>query len=80
MKLSYCENCNRVFGTEEVCPYCNGAGHALKKDAPVNVIGTKIKGRVLRSTNNDSVAIIIRTEDNSKVLKEYSPQNLRKII
>lgn len=80
MKLAYCENCNRVFSTEEVCPYCGGCGQTLKKDAPVNVIGTKTKGRVLRSTANDNVAIIIKAEDNSKVLKEYSPQSLRKIL
>lgn len=78
MELFYCEKCTRVF-SEGACPYCEGKGVTLKKDAPVNVIGTKLKGRIFGSKEG-KVFVIVRTEDNSKLMKEYLPNNLRKII
>lgn len=79
MSLYYCEDCSRVFKASEKCPYCQGEGVTLKKNAPVNVIGTKIKGRIFKQ-NSDKITLIVRSEDNSKVMKEYLINNLRKIL
>ena len=78
--LFYCLDCMRIFKSEDKCDYCNsGDIKLLKRDAPVNIIGTKLKGRLLRVNEND-VSLIIRTENNDKVVKEYDTSKLRKII
>ncbi|MGL5150569.1 MAG: hypothetical protein ACRC7N_08385 [Clostridium sp.] len=79
MNLLYCGDCARVYSEGNNCPYCQGEGYTLKKSAPVNIIGTKLKGKIINS-KNDKVFVVIRTEDNSKVMKEYSPSSLRKIV
>ncbi|MGL4773456.1 MAG: hypothetical protein ACRC2K_07830 [Clostridium sp.] len=79
MNLLYCESCTRVFSEDGDCPYCQGSGIAMKKNSPVNIIGTKLKGKVFNAKNG-KVFVIIRAEDNSKIMKEYSPNNLRKIV
>lgn len=78
--LYYCSSCSRIFKSEECCPYCNdGMAIELKKDAPVNVIGTKVKGRVFKG-NDEKVLLIVKTEDKLKVMKEYKFNDLRKIL
>lgn len=78
--LYYCSSCSRVFVEKENCPYCNeGNAIELKKNAPVNVIGTKLKGRIFKGLNEKAL-VVIKAEDKSKVMKEYPIKNLRKIL
>ena len=78
--LFYCLNCMRVFKSEDKCDYCNSENiELLKKDAPVNVMGSKLKGRLLR-VNDNTVSLIIITENKDKVIKEYDASKLRKIL
>lgn len=79
MNLYYCSECSRVFKGDYNCPHCNGEGVTLKKNSPVNVIGTKVKGRIF-NCDDEKVSLIVRTEDNSRVIKEYLVNNLRKIL
>lgn len=79
-KLYYCNECKRVISNGESCSYCNSSYiDELAVGAPVNVIGTKLKGKVLRIKNN-TARLLIRDESNSKFIREYSGEKLRKIL
>lgn len=78
-KLYFCTDCKRVI-KEEVCNYCNSSEtKELKVGSPVNVIGTKEKGRILKIMDNKA-RLLIRTESNDKVIREYDYNKLRKIL
>lgn len=78
--LNYCANCSRVFDAkEDFCPHCENIHFSeLKKNAPVNVIGTKVKGRIFKILGEIALLIVI-TENKEKLLKEYPIKELRKI-
>lgn len=79
-KLFYCLDCKRLMKGEEKCDYCGSmAVKELKKDSPVNIIGTKQKGRILKIEEND-VSVLLITESKEKVIKNYRYEKLRKII
>ncbi|SHI47832.1 hypothetical protein SAMN02745163_00353 [Clostridium cavendishii DSM 21758] len=80
MNLYYCTECMRIIENEEKCTYCNSeVVKPLKKHSPVNVMGTKLKGRISRICK-EKVTLVIRTESYEKVLKEYNFEKLRKIL
>jgi hypothetical protein len=79
-KLYYCLECKRISEKEEGCTYCGS--HNLKelgKNAPVNVMGSKLKGRVLK-VDEGRARLLIVDETNSKYIKEYEAEQLRKIL
>ncbi|MGL4742169.1 MAG: hypothetical protein ACRC41_15440 [Sarcina sp.] len=78
--LNSCSSCARVFKLSEAqCPYCGNSKFILvKKDSPVNVLGTKLKGRIFKKFD-ENVLLIINTESNEKVLKEFKINQLKKI-
>lgn len=79
-KLYYCNECKRVITNSESCNYCNSSYiDELALGAPVNVIGTKLKGKVLKIKDN-SARLLIRDENNSKFIREYEGDKLRKIL
>ncbi|KAJ50573.1 hypothetical protein BD780_002737 [Clostridium tetanomorphum] len=79
-KLYYCSECKRVLKDNEKCEYCNAESiKELNYGTPVNVIGSKLKGKVLKIKDN-MVRLIIRDENNSKFIKEYELEKLRKIL
>lgn len=79
-KLYYCNECKRVISTSESCSYCNGTLiKELVVGAPVNVIGSKVKGKVLKIKDN-TVRLLIRDEGNNKFIREYSGEKLRKVL
>lgn len=79
-KLYYCPECRKIGKNESNCFSCsNEVVNALKVDAPVNVIGTKQKGRVFK-IKDDHVSLIIRTQGNEKIIKNYSHEELQKVI
>lgn len=79
-KLYYCSECKRVFLNEKTCKYCGGQGKKdLKQGTPVNVIGSKLKGKIVRVKGN-SVRLLVRDDENNKYIKEYSSEELRKVL
>ncbi|WP_315119600.1 hypothetical protein [uncultured Clostridium sp.] len=79
-KLFYCTECKRVINSGEKCNYCNGENiKDLSYGTPVNVIGTKTKGRVLKIKDN-VVRLLVRDEYNNKFIKEYESGQLRKVL
>lgn len=79
-KLYYCNECKRVIGSSDSCNYCNNNYVSeLEVGSPVNVIGTKLKGKVLKVKDN-TVRLLIRDESNNKFIREYEGEKLRKIL
>ncbi|GAA0725463.1 hypothetical protein GCM10008905_20830 [Clostridium malenominatum] len=79
-KLFYCLDCKRVISKEEKCDYCNGENTKdLSYGAPVNVIGSKSKGTILK-IKEGVVRLLVRDEYNNKFIKEYRPEELRKVL
>ncbi|MCM0650544.1 hypothetical protein NBE98_19445 [Clostridium swellfunianum] len=79
-KLYYCGKCKRVLTSGENCSYCSSSLiNELIVGAPVNVIGTKLKGKVLKIKEN-TARLLIRDESNSKFIREYEGDKLRKVI
>jgi hypothetical protein len=79
-KLYYCGECKRVITSSENCSYCSGSLiNELSVGAAVNIIGTKLKGKVLRIKDN-SARLLIRDEGNNKLIREYEGDKLRKVI
>ncbi len=79
-KLYYCLDCKRVFVNEEKCDYCqSNKVKEVKKNCPVNILGTKQKGRVLKIAK-DSASILLINEANETYIKDYSAENLKKVL
>lgn len=79
-KVYYCNACRRVINNSESCDYCKSNDiKELNLKAPVNVIGTKIKGRILKF-KNESIDLLIKDEFNNKMVKEFKMDELRKIL
>ncbi|MCX7950651.1 MAG: hypothetical protein N2594_01720 [Clostridiales bacterium] len=78
--MFYCLSCKRVGKNAEVCEYCSAENlKELKVDSPVNVIGTKLKGRVLK-LSGDKVRLLIRDDANNRFIKEYSYRDIKKVL
>lgn len=76
----YCLQCKRIFLEDDKCKYCNCAAiKPLKINSPVNVIGSKVKGKVSK-INKENLTLIIYNAANEKCLKDYTVDKIRKII
>ena len=79
-KVYYCMDCKRVIESDKVCDYCKSENlKQLTIKAPVNVIGTKTKGKVFK-LKDGKVDVLIKSEANEKLLKAYAPAQLRKLL
>lgn len=79
-KLYYCKDCKRILKDSEKCEYCNSNNlKELTHGAPVNIIGSKLKGKVLK-IKNDLVKLLIRDENNQTYIKEYGFDKLKKVL
>lgn len=80
MMLNYCTKCKRVICGADKCNFCGCESlKELKEKAPVNIIGTKLKGRVLK-IKEDKISILINTENSETILKEYTFDKIKKIV
>lgn len=79
-RLYYCGVCKRVIENDKVCDYCKGEDiKELTIKAPINVIGTKVKGKVFK-VKDRKVNILIKNEANEKIIKEYNAEQLKKLL
>jgi len=79
-KLNYCVDCKRIFNHASVCSYCNSENvKELAQKAPVNVIGTKLKGRLFK-VHSEKAQILIIDEKQSKSVKEFEASKLQKVL
>ena len=79
-KLYYCLDCKRIFAASNGCNYCQSRSiKPLVKSAPVNVIGTKTKGNVLK-TKGDLVQLLLVDEKNNRYIKEFQADHIKKVL
>lgn len=78
-KAYFCTACKRVFSKDNGCT-CEGEGciKEMKLGTPVNVIGTKLKGKIYK-IKNDGVEVLITSSPN-KHIKEYKLEEVRKVL
>ncbi|PHV70827.1 hypothetical protein CS063_08660 [Sporanaerobium hydrogeniformans] len=78
-RVYFCKECKRVFMKEDKCG-CeieNGVKE-IKLGTPVNIIGTKLKGKV-RRIKGDKLELLITSSPN-RYLKEFRMDEVRKIL
>ncbi len=76
----YCVDCHRIFSNANNCEYCCSYNiKELRRGTSINVIGTKIKGKVYNYKNN-LVSVIVLTEDHQRVIKIYDAKKIKKIL
>lgn len=79
-KLMYCVDCHRIFANANDCEYCHSHNiKELRRGTSINVIGTKIKGKVYNYKKN-LVSVILLTEDYQRVIKIYDAKKIKKIL
>lgn len=79
-KLMYCVDCHRIFSNAQSCEYCHSYNiKELKRGTSINVIGTKIKGKVY-NYKKELVSVIILTENHQRIIKVYEAKQIRKIL
>ncbi|MCX7922628.1 MAG: hypothetical protein N3B21_11565 [Clostridia bacterium] len=79
-KLNYCLDCRRIFDSDEECIYCKSQSiKALVKKAPINIIGTKLKGRVL-TISQGIVQVLFTGEKRVKTIKQFEASKLKKLL
>ncbi|QAT40705.1 hypothetical protein [Clostridium sp. JN-9] len=79
-KLYFCTDCKRILKDSDQCEYCNSSSiKELNVGVPVNVIGTKLKGKVLK-IKSGNVKLLIKDENKDTYIKEYEAEKLRKVI
>lgn len=78
--LFYCKKCKRVIASGTQCEYCGSIEvNGLMHGTSVNIIGTKEKGKVLK-ISDEIVKVIVIDVAKNKIVKEYKPSQLKKII
>jgi hypothetical protein len=76
----YCEDCKRIFPLKSNCPFCESTKVSeLCLKAPVNILGTKVKGRVFKLAS-DVIKVLIVDEGQNKSIREYEASKLKKIL
>ncbi|QZY53910.1 hypothetical protein [Crassaminicella profunda] len=79
-KLYYCTECRRVEKDSNKCGACNSERiKLLKVGAPVNVIGTKQKGKIFK-IKEDGVDLLIINQAKEKTIKGYKHEEIQKIF
>jgi hypothetical protein len=79
-KLYYCLDCKRIFATSNGCTYCQSQSiKPLVKSTPVNVIGTKTKGNVLK-IKGDMVHLLLVDEKNNRYIKGFQVDHIKKVL
>ena len=80
MVYFYCSGCRKIGNNPTKCESCGSDNiNLLKCGAPRNVIGTKTKGKIFKM-KEDEIKLLIKTEAQEKVIKEYKPEQLQKIL
>lgn len=78
-KVYFCSVCRKVFYEENACA-CEGENNIkeMKIGTPINVIGTKLKGKVYKI--KDNLLEVIITSNKERSMKEYKFEEVRKVL
>ena len=78
--LNYCVDCRKVASFNDGCSFCQSQNiKELVRNAPVNVVGTKLKGRVMK-VKDDMVHILFVDEGKKKVIQPFESIKVQKIL
>ena len=78
--FSYCVDCKRIAQFNGECSYCQSLKvKDLNRKTPVNVIGTKIKGRVLH-VKDQKLEILYIDENKNTHVEAYEAEKLQKVL
>lgn len=78
-KAYFCKQCRGIFMEGHTCKCAlEGSMKELMRGSPVNVIGTKLKGKVYR-IKNDGIEVLLIGNKNRNI-KTYSTNQLKKIL
>ncbi|MEF9959221.1 MAG: hypothetical protein RR448_04620 [Niameybacter sp.] len=78
-KVYFCSECRRIFSEENTCDCEKTNGlQEVKLGTPVNVIGTKLKGKVYK-IKSDLLEVVI-TSNKNRYIKQCKLEEVRKII
>lgn len=76
----YCEVCKRIFIRNSLCPFCKSTQVSeLYLKAPVNILGTKIKGKVFK-LSSDGIKVLVVDEQRNKYIRDYDSSKLKKVL
>lgn len=76
----YCFDCRKIGKSKNECGECKGRSlKELKEGAPINIIGTKQKGRIFKM-KEESISILLKNEFNEESIREVSYTEVQKII
>lgn len=78
-KAYFCSTCKKIFNEGNPCS-CQEEGcvKELKLGTPINVTGTKLKGKVYR-IKKDEVEVLI-TSSKNRSIKAYRLEQIRKVL
>lgn len=78
-KVYFCSTCKKIFtrGNSCTCQEENDIKE-IKVGTPVNIIGTKLKGKVYR-IKNETLEVLI-TSTKNRTIKTYPLQEVRKVL
>lgn len=79
-KLYYCTKCRRIAKDDVKCGFCSSERiKLLKVGDPVNVIGTKQKGKIFK-IKDDEVKLIVINAANEKSIKGHKHNEIQKVL
>lgn len=79
-KLNYCLECRKIFISENLCTYCSSKSiKELAKKSPVNISGTKTKGKYL-GIKQGLAEVLLMDESKNKTVKCFEISKLKKIL
>jgi len=76
----YCDDCKRIFIENSSCPFCESTQVSeLYVKSPVNILGTKVKGRVFK-LSSDGIKVLVVDAQNNKSIRDYDASKLKKVL
>jgi hypothetical protein len=79
-KINYCLECRKIFISENLCTNCNSSNiKELAMKSPVNIIGTKTKGRFL-GVKQGQAEILFTDESKNQSVKCFDISKIKKIL
>lgn len=78
-KVYFCNECKKVFTQGNGCN-CQKEGciKEIKLGTPVNIIGTKLKGKIYK-IKGDVLDVVI-TSNKNRYIKQYKVEEVRKVL
>ncbi|MGL4737892.1 MAG: hypothetical protein ACRCW2_10600 [Cellulosilyticaceae bacterium] len=74
----FCEACKQIFKSSDACRCDGKIIKPVKLGTPVNIVGTKLKGKIYRM-KEDALDVLI-TSTKNKGIQTYPIDQVRKVL